>query len=147
MKTYILFLSGDFNDFEDIEFFCVNVFGDNDAILNINYLIQNLQNIIIIFDCELEQEKLNTEIAKMLDTESTHYYFLFNKSSITYSYLPEKLKDIIFKHKIHDIIVSNGDAQQDIKKYDLNTILEKINKNGISSLTKDEKNYLDNFDK
>jgi hypothetical protein len=28
-KTYLLFLFGNFEDFDDIEFFCLNVLGDS----------------------------------------------------------------------------------------------------------------------
>lgn len=142
MKTYLLFLTSDFSDFEDVEFFCVNVFSENDEISNVKYIIQNLHNLIIIFESSAEHKKLKKEIQSLLDNDNTTFYFLFEKNSLLASYIPDNLKEIIYK------INSDSNSEEEVlhtTNFDLNTILEKINKAGIESLTKDEKKYLDNF--
>jgi len=52
MNTYILFLYGSFEDREDIEFFCSEIF-PSESIISIKYIIENNQNIIVIFDSEI----------------------------------------------------------------------------------------------
>ena len=60
MNTYILFVYGNFEDREDIEFFCSDVF-PSESILSVKYIIENNQNIIIIFDSYKEKLELAKE--------------------------------------------------------------------------------------
>ena len=43
MNTYILFIYGNFEDREDIEFFCAEVF-PSESIVSVKYIIENNQN-------------------------------------------------------------------------------------------------------
>ena len=56
------------------------------------------------------------------------------------AHLPKSYNDFIFKYKEIKPTISNTET------LDLDDILDKIKKQGIKSLTKEEKNYLDNFD-
>ena len=67
MNTYILFLYGSFEDREDIEFFCSEVF-PSESIMSVKYIIENNQNIIVIFDSELEKVELAKELYQVLPT-------------------------------------------------------------------------------
>ena len=61
MNTYILFIYGNFEDREDIEFFCAEVF-PSESIVSVKYIIENNQNIIIIFDSDKEKMELAKEL-------------------------------------------------------------------------------------
>ena len=69
-----------------------------------------------------------------------NYYFLFEKEGLVSAHLPKSYNDFIFKYREITPSVSNTPT------LDLDEILDKIKKQGIKSLTEEEKNYLDNFD-
>ena len=50
MKTYILFIFGMFDDHEDIEYFCTEVLAESKVIESVRFVIENSQNIIVIFE-------------------------------------------------------------------------------------------------
>ena len=52
MKTFILFIFGMFEDHEDIEYFCNEILSESPTINSVRYVIENSQNIIVIFDSE-----------------------------------------------------------------------------------------------
>jgi hypothetical protein len=58
MKTYILFVFGMFDDHEDVEYFCADVLGDNPIINSVRYVIENSQNIIVIFDSDSDYKTI-----------------------------------------------------------------------------------------
>ena len=62
MKTYILFIFGMFDDYEDIEFFCENVLMDIKSIKSVKFIIENSQNIIVIFDSDKDYVSLSQDI-------------------------------------------------------------------------------------
>ena len=59
MKSYILFIFGLFEDHEDVEYFCNEIFTQSRAVESVKYVIENSQNIIIIFESELEYTRLS----------------------------------------------------------------------------------------
>ena len=48
-KTFILFIFGMFEDYEDVEYFCTDIIGELPFIKTVRYVIENTQNIIVIF--------------------------------------------------------------------------------------------------
>ena len=138
METYILFLYGKFDDIEDIEFFSLDIMGDIESISDIRYVIQNLQNIIVIFTSKENKKTLNDEIEKVLKIEQVSHYFMFKINNVELFSLPETLNDIIFKPQKFFNYELN-------KNFDLDEILDKISKNGLDSISEEEKKFLDSF--
>ena len=62
MKSFILFIYGVFEDHEDIEFFCIEVLGQSEAILEVRYVIESQNNMIVIFDSDYDEALLSEEI-------------------------------------------------------------------------------------
>ncbi len=96
MNTYILFLYGSFEDREDIEFFCSEVF-PSESIMSVKYIIENNQNIIVIFDSELEKVELAKELYQALTPDHVKFYFLFEREMLVTAHIPQSIKDFIFK--------------------------------------------------
>ncbi len=150
MNTYILFVYGNFEDREDIEFFCSEVF-PSESILSVKYIIENNQNIIIIFDSYKEKLELSKELYSFLTPEFVKFYFLFEREKLVTAHIPESMKDFIFKPvENEEINIMKVDfyrpKKDEIPSFTLDDILDKIEKMGVSSLTPEEKNFLDNFE-
>lgn len=141
LNTYIIFLYGDFDDFEDMEFFCLNVLGDSKKINEIKYIIQSLNNVIVILDSDFDKNSLHEELVLILNNPNINFYFIFDRKNVFAVYLPDKMKDIIFKPK--QVIIETEQKEKDL--LDLDEILDKIDKHGVDILSKNEKNFLDNF--
>ena len=75
-----------------------------------------------------------------MSNDNVNYYFLFEKEGLVSAHLPKSYNDFIFKYKEITPTIS------DVTTFELDDILDKIKKQGIKSLTKEEKNFLDNFD-
>jgi hypothetical protein len=146
MKTFILFLFGMFEDHEDIEFFCTEILGDTPSINKVRYVIENSQNVIVIFDSEEDHKTLSTELFSVLSDDNIKFYFIFDRDSLVTAHLPKEVRDFIFKPATKDKILSIEYQKTDNPILDLDQLLEKIKKKGIDSLTPEEKNFLDNFD-
>jgi hypothetical protein len=148
MKSYLLFIYGVFDDHEDVEYFCTEVFGSNPKLLSITYVIEtNTSNIIIIFDSEYDRKTLATELFEILRNENIKFYFIFERDTLLSAHLPEQMKDVIFKPRSKEPIIMNVDFTEKTPIMDLDEVLEKIEKTGVDSLTPEEKNFLDNFEK
>ncbi len=148
MKTFLLFLYGIFEDQEDIEFFCLEIIGQSESLKSIKYVVENNKNIIIIFDSDLDYDKLSEEIYGLCFTENVKYYFLINRASIISVNLPDPVNDFIFKSDTPE----NSMLRVEFKKkqqesLNLDDVLDKLNQMGIEALTPEEKNFLDNFEK
>ena len=146
-KTYILFLFGMFDDHEDIEFFCMEVLGECKSISSLKYVIENSKNIIVIFDSDKEKNDLLSELEPLLLNENILFYFLFERNGLISTYIPETLKDLIFKpsSEIRKIHIEYKHFER--PEMNLDEVLDKIEQHGIESLTPDEKKFLENFDK
>jgi hypothetical protein len=146
MKSYVLFVFGEFQDHEDVEFFCDEILSESDKIISVRYIIENTNNIIIIFDSEHDYKILSEELFSLIALENIRLYFLFERSSLICAHIPVQVKDFIFKPnpdiKRMDIEYDNFPK----KNMDLDELLEKIKTKGIDSLTESEKNFLDNFE-
>jgi hypothetical protein len=146
MATYILFVFADFEDHEDLEFFYTEHFSDISE-MGVKYIIEsNVGNCILIFESDNTELELHKKLSEILSIDEIRFYFLFNRSNLVSARLPETLKDFIFKP------IQKDDERLEIvpkiePKFDLDEILDKIEKTGIDSLTKEEKKYLDSFGK
>jgi hypothetical protein len=151
MKTFILFLYGSFENHEEIEHFCFEKFGVNPSVHSVRFVIENEKNIIVIFDSESLRGELTKELHQLLSIDMIKFYFLFERESLYTANLPVQMKDFIFKPKENESYLR---IEYDINKkepknidFDLDNILEKIELLGIDSLSKEEKKFLDNFEK
>lgn len=147
MKTYILFIFGMFDDMEDIEYFCTDILGSSPAVKSVKFVIENSQNIIVIFESEYGERDLSNELYEILTIENVKFYFVFNRESIVTAHIPTELKDHIFKPINKDNMVINIEYHKNKPTLDLDDLLDKIEQFGIESLTIEEKNFLDNFEK
>jgi hypothetical protein len=147
IKTYTLFIYGTFEDHEEVEYFCMEVMSNSPAVKTLRYVIENNNNIIVIFDSEMEPKNLSTELLTFMINDTIKYYLLYPLDTLITAHLPEKLKDFIFKPQEFNVNIKVEYIKPNKKIYDLDDVLEKIEKSGVDSLTDDEKNFLDNFDK
>lgn len=144
--TYILFLFGSFEDHEDVEFFCNEIFSKS-TFLSIKYVIENDKNIIIIFDSLRDKNDIIIELFEIIPHDNIRFYFFFERESIITAYVPEKMKDFMFKFetdgKIDEYEFFKKEEEEEL---DLDIILDKIKVYGMDSLTNSEKNFLKNFE-
>jgi hypothetical protein len=145
MKTFILFLFGVFEDQEDIEYFCLDIFGSSDKISKVRYVIEKSQNIIIIFDSDIDYKTLSEEVYNLSFNDSVKFYFLVERDSLVSAHVPQAVKDFIFKPQTTDMFMKI-EYEKSSPSMDLDELLEKIEKMGVDSLTPEEKNFLDNFE-
>lgn len=143
MNLYILFVYGNFDTHEEVEFFCNEVLGDSEHIEKIKYVIENLSSIIVIFETKRDVNVISNEISLLLINDYVLYYFMFKVNDLIISHLPEKIKSLIFK-PMSDA-VDNKIEINFVKNLDIDDLLDKIKTEGIESLTKEEKKFLDNF--
>lgn len=147
MKTYILFVFGMFDDHEDVEFFCTDILGDTPVIKTVRFVIENSQNVIVIFDSDVDIKRLSQELFSILTTDNIKFYFIFDRDSLVTAHLPKEVKDFIFKPSIDNSIMKlEYQKNNDDIIMDLDELLDKIEEMGIDSLTPEEKNFLDNFE-
>ena len=147
MKTYILFVFGMFDDHEDVEFFCTDVLGDTPVIKTVRFVIENSQNVIVIFDSDVDMKKLSQELFSVLTNDNIKFYFIFDRDSLVTAHLPKEVKDFIFRPSGDNSIMKlEYQKNNDDIIMDLDELLDKIEEMGIDSLTPEEKNFLDNFE-
>ena len=148
MKTFILFIFGMFEDHEDVEFFCTEILGETKSIKSLRYVIENSQNIIVIFDSDNDYFTLSKDLFESLSIENVKFYFLIERDTLVTAHLPAQVKDFIFKPQTENsaMILEYSKKEEDKPLMDLDEVLDKIEKWGIESLTIEEKNFLDNFE-
>lgn len=149
MTTYFLFVYGDFEDHEDVEYFCNDIVGEIETINSLRYIIESTNSVIIIFESESTRDELIDDITKVLTPEIVKFYFVFRASGLFASLLPVDMKDFIFKpNKDFQITELSYPTQSSTdEEMDLDELLEKIDRDGVNSLTPEEKNFLDNYQK
>ena len=145
MKTYLLFIFGMFEDHEDIEFFCTQVLAESKVIGSVRFVIENSQNIIVVFDSEFDHKNISNELFGLLINDNIKFYFIFDRENLVTAHLPAEVKDFIFK-PVSDNNIVRVEYEKHSPILDLDQVLEKIEENGIASLTPEEKKFLDNFD-
>jgi hypothetical protein len=138
-----------FEDHEDIEYFCTEILNDVSVVTKVRYVIENSQNIIVIFDSDSDYKTISTELFIALSNDSVKFYFIFDRDSLVTAHLPQQVKDFIFKPQTEEDIIIRIEYDKNKKEdpsMDLDDLLDKIEKMGIESLTPEEKNFLDNFE-
>lgn len=146
MKSYVLFILGVFDTQKEIEYFTMNVFGESPIVDNVKYVIGSTPNLVVIFDSEMERNEIIRLLPEYVINEYVKFYFLFPLDSMITVYLPEQLKDIMFKPSDQMTIVRLEKVPKEFIEPNLDEILDKIKNFGIDSLSLEEKNFLDNFD-
>lgn len=152
MKTYLLFLYANFDDHEDIEFFCLEVLGASPKIKKVRFVIEDTsKNIIVIFESDAARKELSEELHNIISMETTKFYFLFEREGIYSANIPVQMKDFMFKPSEEHVQLTldygkKDDKRKNLENMDLDVILEKIEQFGVESLTEDEKKFLDNFE-
>ena len=144
MITYILFIFGTFEDHEDVEFFCLEIFSNSDAIDSVKYVIECGKDLIVIFESDKDKEELSKELTGLLTNDNIIFYFLFERNDIITSQLPKELTSFAFKPLVENTLIKIKKSINS-KPLNLDDILDKINLNGVDGLTTEEKNFLDNF--
>lgn len=147
MKTFILFIFGMFEDHEDIEYFCNEILSESPTINSVRYVIENSQNIIVIFDSETDYKTLSQDLYTLLMNDNVKFYFIFDRDSLVTAHLPQQVKDFIFKPSGISTMIRVDYDKNSSPSMDLDELLDKIEQMGIDSLTPEEKNFLDNFAK
>lgn len=147
MKTFILFIFGMFEDHEDIEYFCNEILTESPTINSVRYVIENSQNIIVIFDSETDYKTLSQDLYTLLINDNVKFYFIFDRDSLVTAHLPQQVKDFIFKPSGTSTMIRIDYEKNSSPSMDLDELLDKIEQMGIDSLTPEEKNFLDNFAK
>lgn len=147
MNSYILFIYGMFDDTEDVEFFCNEVLLNNPVVKRLKFVIENSKNLIVIIDSEAKHDELSKSLHEDLINENVKFYFLFRRDEMVSANLPQEVKDFIFSNSKpeHFMVIQYSKASRS-ESLNLDDVLDKIKKDGIDSLTKDEKKFLDNFD-
>lgn len=146
MTTYLLFLNGFFKTRKDIEEFSNDFVEGVSTTHSLKVFIENKESIILIFDSDDDVEILRNNINEFLSKNEIKSSFMFKKDDLQMVRLPEEVQEIIFSSSPIDSILFL-EIMAIEKEYNLDEILDKIEKNGIQSLTKDEKKFLDNFKK
>lgn len=146
MTTYLLFLNGFFKTRKDIEEFSNDFVEGVSTTYSLKVFIENKESIILIFDSDDDVEILRNNINEFLSKNEIKSSFMFKKDDLQMVRLPEEVQEIIFSNSPIDSILFL-EIMAIEKEYNLDEILDKIEKNGIQSLTKDEKKFLDNFKK
>lgn len=145
MKTYILFIFGMFEDQEDVDYFCTQVMGDIPILKSLRFIVEKEQNIIAIFESDIEEEKLTQELYLLLVNDNVKFYFMFDRDTMVTNFLPGEVRNFIFNPHIENVIIKI-DYPKYNKTLDLDQVLDKIKETGVDSLTPEEKNFLDNFE-
>ena len=134
-----------FEDHEDIEYFCTQVLAESKVIESVRFVIENSQNIIVVFDSEFDHKNISNELFGLLINDNIKFYFIFDRENLVTAHLPAEVKDFIFKPVSNNTIV-RVEYEKTNPILDLDQVLEKIEESGIGSLTPEEKKFLENFD-
>jgi hypothetical protein len=147
MKTFILFIFGMFEDHEDIEYFCNEILTELPTINSIRFVIENSQNVIVIFDSDKDYKTISQDLYTVLVNDNVKFYFIFDRDSLVTAHIPQQVKDFIFKPSDTSTMIRVDYDKNSSPSMDLDELLDKIEQMGIESLTPEEKNFLDNFAK
>ena len=138
MRTFILFVFGDFEDHDETVFFISEIVNTALSVSSLKFVMEDGKNLIIILDSESTDLELTKDLDEKLNIEQVKFYFLFEKNGLNFSKLPKEIKNHFNKTKVK--------SKKTKIDYDLDNLLDKIVDKGIESLTSGEKKYLDNFD-
>ena len=146
MNTFILFIFGMFEDHEDIEYFCMEVIGEMECVKSVRYVIESSENVIVIFDSDSELQKLSKDMFDVLKNYNVRFYFIFDRNNLVSAHVPQEIKDFIYKPSNLKIMNLDYVKPESNEVFELDDLLDKIEKTGMESLTPAEKKFLDNFE-
>jgi hypothetical protein len=146
METYILFLYGMFDDMEDIEFYCNEVLLQNRAVNRLKFIVENNRNLVIILQSKQGHDEFSKSLHKDLTMDNVKFYFMFRRDEMISAHLPQEVKDFIFGNVEDRYLSVQYSRPKKVVSLDVDEILEKIKKEGIDSLTVEEKKFLDDFE-
>lgn len=146
METYILFLYGMFDDMEDIEFYCNEVLLQNRAVHRLKFIVENNRNLVIILQTKQGHDEFSKSLHKDLTMDNVKFYFMFRRDEMISAHLPQEVKDFIFGNVEDRYLSVQYSRPKKVVSLDVDEILEKIKKEGIDSLTVEEKKFLDDFE-
>jgi hypothetical protein len=158
MNTYLLFINGLFEEPKDLDDFSFNFMQNVQSATSSKFIIENKYNVIVIFDSDKDDEEISVEIKEGLAKEKIRLFFLFNREDLMVATIPQEISSIVFRDLPEDSsleinLINKEEFEDDGIPEDNNDedymdiLLEKIDKFGIESLTKNEKKYLENFKK
>jgi hypothetical protein len=81
-----------------------------------------------------------------LKNDSVKFYFIFDRNNLVSAHVPQEVKDFIYKPSKENIMRIEYKRTKE-RNYELDDLLDKIEKMGMDSLTPEEKKFLDNFEK
>lgn len=135
MNSYILFVFANFDDREDVEYFLDEILGESKKLKNLKFIVDDLRDLIIIFDSNSNHKEISEELSHLLKIEQIKFYFLFVREGLIIANLSPEIKNYFKLKEKNENIFFNVDE-----------LLDKIKKYGLESLTPEEKKYLDNFE-
>lgn len=143
---YILFLYSLCQNEGDAENICLK-FSTHNELTNCRFIIENKDNIIIIFESRLSVEELYGHINDNINTTFIKFYYMFNFNSILSAQITGDLKSFIFNENGDDInlIKLTYDIKKPKKQYNYDELMDKVRLKGPDFLSDDEKNFLDNY--
>ena len=144
MNKFILFLNGFFTERFYVEEFSNNLIEGVKSMSSVKVIIENTESIILFFESDDDEKMLSEKLFNLISDSEIKLSFLFNSESLIGLKIPERMKYLI-NEKTPDgtmLIIEMMTIERD---YNLDEILEKIEKHGIKSLTKEEKKFLDDF--
>jgi tRNA U34 5-carboxymethylaminomethyl modifying GTPase MnmE/TrmE len=135
-----------FEDHEDIEYFCMEVIGEMECVKSVRYVIESSENVIVIFDSDSELQKLSKDMFDVLKNDNVRFYFIFDRNNLVSAHVPQEIKDFIYKPSNLKIMNLDYVKPESNEVFELDDLLDKIEKTGMESLTSAEKKFLDNFE-
>lgn len=152
IKTkYILFIYTLFSNDEDVEKFCSGFF-KYEKLESLKFIVENKQNVIIIFDSDLDTQEistfLNQEVMTLIKPLYLKFYFLFNFISLTSAQVSKELKDYIFDTSPSNetnLIKLDYNINTAKPEFDYTRLMEKVKEFGVNKLTEEERKFLDEY--
>jgi hypothetical protein len=153
-KKYFLFLLGNFDDIQTVELLKEKIVSLKFKIIDEDYMSSA---IVFIIETDISNKPLNhlEDIEKIKEISEVVNYYLFPTSSLISSFMPDTFKGLVqtsFIQKffetmdmgfdVNQIMYIKIDNTEKTNKYNLESLLDKINESGIDSLTDDELNFL-----
>jgi hypothetical protein len=135
-----------FEDHEDIEYFCMEIIGEMECVKSVRYVIESSENVIVIFDSDSELQKLSKDMFDVLKNDNVRFYFIFDRNNLVSAHVPQEIKDFIYKPSNLKIMNLDYVKPESNEVFELDDLLDKIEKTGMESLTSAEKKFLDNFE-
>jgi hypothetical protein len=109
-------------------------------------VIESSENVIVIFDSDSELQKLSKDMFDVLKNDNVRFYFIFDRNNLVSAHVPQEIKDFIYKPSNLKIMNLDYVKPESNEVYELDDLLDKIEKTGMESLTPAEKKFLDNFE-